>query len=128
MKKLMSISGARPARAPIHYTMSGLEDVWLLNGFAIEHTCYGEGVRIEDADGLHRALALTIRIVSDKMPMNERELRFLRKLMRLSEDDLAHLLGCSDQLIACWEEGETAIDPFAERLYRMLVREWLGDA
>ncbi len=49
MKKLMSISGARPARAPIHYTMSGLEDVWLLNGFAIEHTCYAEGVRIEDA-------------------------------------------------------------------------------
>ena len=57
MTKLMSIPGAGPARAPFHYTMSGLEDVWLLNGFAIEHTCYSEGVRIEDADGLHRALA-----------------------------------------------------------------------
>jgi putative transcriptional regulator len=125
MKKLMSISGAGSARAPFHYTMSGLEDVWLLNGFAIGHTCYGEGVRIEDANGLHRALARGI--VSDKTPMNERELRFLRKLMRLSEEDLAHLLGCSDQLIASWEEGEAAIDPFAERLYRMLVREWLDD-
>lgn len=125
MKKLMSISGARPARAPIHYTMSGLEDVWLLNGFAIEHTCYGEGVRIENANGLHRALARAI--VSDKMPMDEREVLFLRELMSLSQDDLAHLLGCSGQLIASWEEGKAAIDPFSERLYRMLVREWLGD-
>jgi putative transcriptional regulator len=126
MTKLMSIPGAGPARAPFHYTMSGLEDVWLQNGFAVEHTCYGEDVRIEDADGLHRALARSI--VSDKMLMNERELLFLRKLMVLSRDDLARLLGCSDQRIACWEEGESTIDPFAERLYRMLVREWLGDA
>ena len=29
--------------------------------------------------------------------MNERELLFLRKLMGLSRDDLARLLGCSDQ-------------------------------
>jgi hypothetical protein len=42
-------------------------------------------------NGLHRALARGI--VSDKTPMDERELRFLRKLVRLSEEDLAHLLG-----------------------------------
>ena len=125
MKKLMSISGARPARAPFHYAMTCLEDVWLVNGFAIEDTRYGQGVRIEDVDGLHRALARAI--VSDKMRMDEREVLFLRELMSLSQDDLAHLLGCSDQLIASWEEGKAAIDPFSERLYRMLVREWLGD-
>jgi hypothetical protein len=34
MMKLMSIPGAGPAKAPFHYTMSGLEDVWLLNGFS----------------------------------------------------------------------------------------------
>jgi transcriptional regulator with XRE-family HTH domain len=53
---------------------------------------------------------------------------FLRELMSLSQHDLARLLGCSDQLIASWEEGKAPIDPFTERLYRMLVREWLGDA
>jgi putative transcriptional regulator len=118
-------TGDKPALKPFHYTMSGLDNVWLLNGFTIEKTPYGEGVRVEDADGLHRALARTI--VSDKTLMNGHELRFLRKLMGLSQNGLARLLGCSDQRIARWEKGQTGLDPSAERLFRMVVREWLGD-
>jgi len=117
--------GKKPALKPFHYTMSGLDNVWLLNGFTIEETPYGTGVRVEDADGLHRQLARVI--VSDKTPMNGRELRFVRKLMGLSQNGLARLLGCSDQRVARWEKGQTAIDPSAERLLRMVVREWLGD-
>lgn len=117
--------GKRPASKPFHYTMSGLDNVWLLNGFTIEETPYGTGVRVEDADGLHRELARVI--VSDKTLMNGPELRFVRKLMGLSQNGLARLLGCSDQRIARWEKGQTARDPSAERLLRMVVREWLGD-
>ena len=119
-------AGQTPAPEPLHYTVSGLENVWLLNGFVVEETPYGRGVRIEDADGLHRELARAI--VLDKAPMSGRELRFVRKLMGLSQNGLARLLGCSDQRIARWEKGHTAaIDPSAERLLRMVVREWLGD-
>jgi transcriptional regulator with XRE-family HTH domain len=114
-----------PADAvPFHYAASGLPDVWLLNGFAIEQTPYGEGVRIEDADGLHAALALWIA-TGARTPTGA-DLRFLRKSMRLSQNDLAHLLGCSDQSIARWEKDKSAIDPAAERLVRLLVLDHLG--
>ena len=114
-----------PAVKPFHYKMSGLDNVWLLNGFREEQTPYGRGIRVEDADGLNRVLAHAI--VSDKASMNPKELRFVRKLMGLSQNGLSRLLGCSDQRIARWENGKTQIDPTAERLTRMIVREWLGE-
>ncbi len=118
--------GREPAPEPLHYKISGLDNVWLLNGFFVEETPYGRGVRVEHADQLHRVLAHTI--VLDKAPMSGQEMRFIRKLMSLSQHGLARLLGCSDQRIARWEKGQTVtIDPSAERLFRMIVREWLGE-
>jgi putative transcriptional regulator len=116
---------APPARASaFHYTASGLPDVWLGNGFAIEHTPYGDGVRIEDADGLHAALAVSI--ATDKKTPTGADLRFLRKIMRLSQNGLAHLIGCSDQSVARWEKDKSEIDPAADRLVRLLVLDYLG--
>lgn len=118
--------GQEPAPKPFHYKMCGLDNVWLLNGFAVEETAYGPGVRVEAADELHRVLARTI--VQDKAAMSGPELRFLRKLMGLSQNGLAQLLGCNNQRVARWEKGQTAaIDPSADRLMRMLVLEWLGE-
>lgn len=114
-----------PAAKPLHYKMSGLDNVWLLNGFYEEQTPYGRGIRVVDAAGLHRVLAHGI--VSDKSPMTGVEVRFVRKLMGLSQNGLSRLLGCSDQRIARWEKGKTILDPSAERLIRMIVREWLGE-
>ena len=115
----------QPAAKPFHYTMSGLDNVWLLNGFREDQTPYGRGISIEDADALRRVLAHAI--VSDKATMNGKELRFLRKMMELSQHGLARLLGCSDQRIARWEKGAVGMDPIADRLTRMIVRDWLGD-
>jgi putative transcriptional regulator len=116
---------APPALAsPFHYAASGLSDVWLLNGFAVEHTPYGDGVRIEDADGLHAALAQCV--ATDKRTLTGASLRFLRKSMRLSQNRLAHLLGCSDQSVARWEKDKSEIDPAADRLVRLLVLDYLG--
>ena len=113
------------ASAPYHFTASGLSNVWLQNGFTIETTPYGEGVRIEDVDGLHKALAHAI--VTAKAAFTGEELRFLRKYLQLSQAGLGRLLGLSDQSIARWEKGQGAIDPSAERLVRMVVRERMGD-
>lgn len=114
-----------PAARPFHYKMSGLDNVWLMNGFHEEQTPYGRGIRVEDVDGLHRVLAHVI--VSDKAVMRGAELRFVRKQLGLSQNGLSRLLGCSDQRVARWEKGQTQIDPSAERLIRMIVREWLGE-
>jgi hypothetical protein len=37
------LASRKPAHAPepFHYTASGLENVWLLNGFTVEDTPYG---------------------------------------------------------------------------------------
>lgn len=113
------------APTPFHFTASGLSNVWLLNGFTIEATPHGEGVRIEDLDGLHRALAHAI--VTSKSAFTGEELRFLRKYLQLSQAGVARLLGLSDQSIARWEKGQAPIDPSAERLVRMVVRERLGE-
>ena len=110
---------------PFHYTASGLSNVWLVNGFEIEETPYGRGVRILDADGLHAALAHAI--AAGRQPISPAELRFLRKHMGLSQAGLARLLGCSDQSVARWEKARGAIDPSAERLVRLVVRDFLGD-
>jgi putative transcriptional regulator len=109
---------------PFHYTASGLPNVWLFNGFVREQTPYGAGVRIEDADGLHAALAYAL--ATDKQSFADADLRYLRKHMRLSQKGLARLLGCSDQTVARWEKGKTDIDPAAERLVRLLTLDFLG--
>jgi putative transcriptional regulator len=124
--------GGRAVAAPaapevelFHYTASGLPNVWLHNGFTVEETPYGRGVRIEDADGLHKALAHAI--VTGKGGFTGAELRYLRKHLHLSQAGLARMLGCKDQTVARWEKEETAVDPSAERLVRMMVLDHCGD-
>jgi hypothetical protein len=34
-----------------HYTESGLDNVWLANGYTVIETPYGKGVSVRDADG-----------------------------------------------------------------------------
>jgi DNA-binding transcriptional regulator YiaG len=113
-----------PAQEPFHYTASGLPDVWLVNGFHRQETTHGPAVRIEDAEGLHLALARAI--VTAKKPFAPAELRFLRKLLALSQANVARLLGVTDQTVARWEKGETNFDSAAERLVRFIVLERLG--
>ena len=41
-----------------HYKESGLDNVYLENGFTIHKTPYGEGVSIQDTAGLHKAIGV----------------------------------------------------------------------
>jgi len=118
-------SSSGRALQPFHYTASGLSDVWLVNGFHIEQTPDGPALSIEDADGLHDAIARSI--VTAKRPIGAAELRYLRKLLGLSQANVARLIGVSDQTIARWEKAETVIDPAADRLIRFVVLEHLGE-
>lgn len=94
-------------KEPYHYTMCGLDDVYLLNGVTEESTPYGPAVSIQDIDGLHRAIAQ--HLARNKKALNGKEMRFLRKQMDLTQDELSCLLSVSDQSIARWEKGE--VDP-----------------
>jgi DNA-binding transcriptional regulator YiaG len=99
-----------------HYAASGLDNVYLLNGVTESETSYGKMVHIDNINGLHHAIGL--HIIEKEDPMEGPEFRFLRKQMELSQAALAKGLSVTDQTIANYEKGKTALGP-AEAYIKM---------
>ncbi|MBT4519729.1 MAG: helix-turn-helix domain-containing protein [Halieaceae bacterium] len=104
-----------------HYESCGLENVWLKNGYTESTTKYGDGVSINDVEGLHCALAL--EIVHLPRPITAREFRFLRIELDLSQRQLAGLMGLTDQTIAKYEKGQSPITRLADTTLRNFFLE-----
>lgn len=49
------------------YTSCGLDGIFLKSGYSIIETAYGEGVAIDDLEGLHTAIATDI--IKQRTPM-----------------------------------------------------------
>lgn len=109
-----------------HYTESGLPYVWLADGYRLEPTAYGEALSIQDADGLHRAIA---RWVAESLPqLCGREVKFLRLELDCTQAELAGRLGATEQTVSLWErQPSKPIPAAADRLLRLLVEAWLDD-
>jgi putative transcriptional regulator len=109
-----------------HYAESGLDNVWLANGYTIHKTDYGEGVSIENTDALHRAIA--VKIIESPAPLTGAEFRFLRVQMELSQRRVADLINADEQAVARWEKARTKpVKGAAERMIRVLAKMYLGD-
>ena len=66
-----------------HYTMCGLDNVWLENGYTEKKTAYGNAVSIDAVEDLHRVIALSL---CDKPHrLTGKEFRFLRPTMNTSQ-------------------------------------------
>ena len=105
-----------------HYTESGLANVWLKNGYARKNTPYGEGVSIQDVEGLHKLIGA---LIAKRPKITGKELRFLRKEMEMSQSALAGLLGTSEQNISLWERRGN-IPKVSDRLIKLILRvRWL---
>lgn len=103
-----------------HYTMCGLDYVYLRSGFRIHETDYGTGVSIERADGLDRAIAAVI--VTSHARIRGQEVRFLRSLLGYSQTELANELGLKRLTVARWEGAATTpIQGTADRALRIIV-------
>ena len=85
-----------------HYRESGLSNVYLVNGYREIETSYGRGVSIEDVEGLHMAIAHAL--IEEKPSLTGPEVRFIRKLLELTQTQLAQLLGVEDQSVRRWEK------------------------
>lgn len=84
-----------------HYTASGLDYVWLRDGFEYRDTPRGQVVRIHNLDGLHAEIARWI--VSSRWRLRGQEVRFLRSMLQLSQEGLARALRQSRPSVARWE-------------------------
>ncbi len=112
--------GEKP-KAPYHYTACGLNDVYLMSGYEVEDTPYGEGISIKDADSLHRAIGMFL--VRNKKLLSGKEIRFLRHQMDLTQSELARLFGTSAQQIARYEKQECDMPGPVDRILRVLYSE-----
>lgn len=108
-----------------HYKESGLDNVYLENGYVIHQTPYGEGVSIHDTEGLHRLIGAQIIELPKKI--NGAEFRFLRLEMELSQRNIAAIIGSEEQTVRRWEKCRNKpVNGPADRLIRLLYGEYIG--
>lgn len=88
-----------------HYVESGLDNVWLSNGFTVKETPYGRAVSVHHADKLDRSIALAL--VRDKGPaLSGKEFRFLRALIGLSQAAFGKTIDVKEQTVSLWERND----------------------
>jgi DNA-binding transcriptional regulator YiaG len=103
-----------------HYRGALLRNVWLKDGFHTHETKFGVGTSYDDIEGLFSAITLELCLSNHQL--NSESVRFLRKRLEMTQDELGIELGCSGQAIAKWEKGEVASIPMAAaRLVRLLA-------
>ena len=101
---------------PYHYTESGLDYVWLANGFTRHDTPDGPGVSITAADQLHEVIAHAVVISEGRI--GGQEVRFLRSMLGISQEGLGNILGKSRASVARWEGAHD--EPISETTDRAL--------
>jgi len=109
------------------YIESGLDNVFLEDGYTVHKTKYGKGVSIQNTEGLHRAIGKWV--IGQPCPLKGAELRFLRLEMEQTQRDLAAILGTTEQSLRLWEKNRNkALPGPADRLLRALYADYrFGD-
>lgn len=101
-----------------HYTDGGLRNVWLVNGYEIKQTPYGEGVAFHNVEGLTRSICTALTHKASKL--TGAEFRYIRSAgMLLSQPALGHLMGIDGQSVARWEKN-SKVPRWADKLVRLL--------
>ena len=106
-----------------HYTLCGLNNIYLLNGYTEYDTPYGKGVSINNIDGLHLAIARDL--INAPRRLLPEEFRFLRKEMKCSQGSFGLTIGVNEQTIARIEKGELQPRVAFEAVFRALAAEVL---
>ncbi len=114
-KVLVPHGNVAPSGTPLHYKECGVDNVYLLSGFKIEETDYGEVVVISDVEGLHREIGRHLV----RRPMGPKEFRFLRKVQGLTQAELGRRLRVDAQTIARYEKGQSSISAETETIIKI---------
>jgi DNA-binding transcriptional regulator YiaG len=101
-----------------HYTACGLDNVWLESGFVSKETKYGPAFAVQDADQLHKLLA--IKLIDKPCRLAGQEFRFLRTQLGLSQESLAKLFDVSENAVSLWER-KNAVPVTCDKWLRVCV-------
>ena len=95
----------RKPPALYHYRESGLDNVYLKDGFIRERDAkYGELTSVVNTGELHKVIGA--QLAAQANALNGKEIRFLRKELNLSQRVLAQMLGVDEQTVARWEKDQ----------------------
>lgn len=108
-----------------HYTESGLDNIYLVNGFEITPLEDGDQeIFIHDLSGLHKAIGLNL--IFKHGPLSGKEIKFIRTTLDFSQKTLGKALGCDYQTILLWEKDKHTISKSADHLLRILFYSYLN--
>lgn len=109
-----------PERRAYRYTESGLSNV-VLQGMDVAdcEKCGTSAVMIPRMAKIHRAIAQAV--VNSPARLTGEQLRFLRKHLGLSGDQLGRYLHTDRTKISKWENEDDRIGPATDRLVRLLA-------
>ncbi|VAW52898.1 hypothetical protein MNBD_GAMMA07-1936 [hydrothermal vent metagenome] len=99
-----------------HYTGSGLDYIYLASGYEVKKTPFGQGVTIQNLEGLHAAIMHNL--MCNYPNWTGVELRFIRKEMGLTQKSLGLFVSRDAQTIALWEKGEKSVPDEATNILR----------
>lgn len=109
-----------PERRSYAYTESGLSNVVLQGVEALDcKACNHSQVTIPRLAKVHGTIALAL--ANSPVRLTGAQLRFLRKYIGHSGEQLANYLHTDKTKISKWECGEDRIGPASDRLIRLLV-------
>jgi len=112
------LSDAAPKGRAYHYVQCGLDNVYLRNGYETEVVDGEEYVSVKDVEKLWKAIGISL--AADQRDLSPKELRFLRRHMGLSQEELAKKLQVDVQTVARWEKQQTKISGPANLAIRTL--------
>ena len=103
-----------------HYAESGLSNV-ILEDVPVADcaNCGNSDITVPGLAKLHQAIAQAL--ASSPARLTGEQLRFLRKHLGLTGDELGRYLHTDRSKISKWETGEHPIGPQTDRLIRLLV-------
>jgi len=109
-----------------HYTLCGLDNVWLASCYQSKDTKYGRAVSVFDTEGLHRLL--TMALINKAGLLSGKEFRFLRVQLGLSQQGLGTFLGgFSENAVSLWERKNTVPAIYDHWLRLMVIAKFSGD-
>ncbi len=109
-----------PERRSYKYAESGVSNVILRSIEVADcRQCGNSDVTIPASAKIHRTIARAL--ANSPARLTGEQLRFLRKHLGLSGDELGGYLHTDRTKISKWERGEDRIGPASDRLIRLLV-------